>query len=325
MWWAVAELTRPATDARALALLRDCGGRAARLEEPEYPEGLRGLRSPPPIVYLAGAWAPVSPAVAIVGARNASPDGRDVARRLAADLAGSGVAVLSGLACGIDTAAHEGALDAGGRSGAVLGTGLERAYPRENAALSERLRTSVGLLSEIPPGSTPRPSTFASRNRLLAALAGATIVVQGRAHSGALVTAREARYLGRPVGAIPWDCRDPLGEAPHALIRAREATLVRHAGDVLELLGMGRRALGSRGATAGFQLALEESQVPRDELPEAEARLLAALRHRPLPLDVVAFAAGLSAAVAGAALVSLELKGLARSEAGGLVLRIRGA
>jgi DNA processing protein len=241
-----------------------------------------------------------------------------VTRSLAADLARSGVAVLSGLARGIDTAAHEGALDAGGRSGAVLGTGIERAYPRENAALQVRLRSSVGLLSEIAPGSSSRPGCFASRNRLLAALSDATIVVQGRERSGALLTAREARDLGRPVGAVPWDCRDPLGEAPHALIRAGEATLVRHVQDVLDLLGRGARA-----ATSERELVPEEPGARGADLPRMESRLLAALRRRPLPLDVVAAAAGLSAAEAGAALVSLELLGLAWSEPGGLVRRVQ--
>lgn len=314
----MAERARAATDARHLALLRACGGRAVRIEEPEFPARLRELRTPPPVVYLAGSWTSANPAVAIVGARNASADGLDVTRSLAADLARSGIAVLSGLARGIDTAAHEGALDAGGRSGAVLGTGIERAYPRENAALQARLRTSLGLLSEIPPGSSTRPGCFASRNRLLAALSDATIVVQGRGGSGALLTAREAHDLGRPVGAVPWDCRDPLGEAPHALIRAGEATLVRRLRDVLDLLGREARAPSSQWA-----LAPEEPQPRRAELPPVESRLLAALRHRPLPLDVVAAAAGLSAAEAGAALVSLELLGLARSEPGGLVRRAR--
>ncbi len=313
----MAEPNRPAGDAGARALLRRHGGREARAGEPGYPERLKALRSPPPVVYLAASWADTGPSVAIVGARAASDDGRDVARALAADLARHGVAVLSGLARGIDAAAHEGALDAGGRSGAVLGTGLDRAYPRENAPLQARLRDSVGLLTEVAPGATPRPSTFASRNRLLAALADATVVLQGRRHSGALLTAREARDLGRPVGAVPWDCRDPLGEAPHALIRSGDATLVRGAEDVLELLGVaaveGPRALAPD----------PEEEAAAGGLPAEEARLRAPLRRRPRPLAAVAAAAGLAAPAAAAALVSLELRGLARSEPGGLVARAR--
>ena len=314
-----------AGDGRAAALLRAGGGRAVASGDAGYPARLLALRNPPDIVFLAGTWRLEEPAVAIVGARGASGDGMDVARGLARDLAGAGVAVLSGLARGIDTAAHEGALEAGGRSGAVLGTGLDRAYPRANAALQERLRESIGLLTEVPPGSAPRPATFATRNRLLAALADAVLVVQGRAGSGSLITAREAGILGRPVGAVPWDSRDPLGEAPHGLIRSGEAVLVRHAGDVLELLGSAGRAIHAAvGPREGAQIApaaLGEIPPPGSD----EARLLAALRRQPAPLDAAAVRAGLAAAAAAAALVTLELRGLAETAPGGLARRTRGA
>ena len=295
-----------------------------------YPERLLALRHPPDVVYLGGSWSGAGPSVAIVGARAASGDGIDVARRLAADLAAAGVGVLSGLARGIDTAAHEGAIDAGGRSGAVLGTGLDRAHPRENARLQARLRDSIGLLTEIPPGSAPRPSTFATRNRLLAALADAVVVVQGGGRSGALITAREAAALGRPVGAVPWDCRDPLSAAPHELIRGGQAVLVRHAGDVLELIGAGAGAgpgaptRGSAAAGAAASDVRPGSALLASLAPE-EARLLEALRRHPQPLDAAAARADLSAAAAAAALVTLELRGLAQSLPGGLARLSPGA
>lgn len=315
---AEARAARPDVEPRQAALLRACGGRAAARGEDGYPARLLALRYPPDRVFLAGAWSPAARAVAIVGARGASGDGMDVARRLARDLAGAGVAVLSGLARGIDTAAHEGALEGGGRSGAVLGTGLDRAYPRANARLQARLRDSIGLLTEVPPGGAPRPSTFATRNRLLAALADGVVLVQGRAESGALITAREARSIRRPVGAVPWDPRDPLSEAPHALIRAGDAVLVRHADDVLELLGL---AAGVEGARPGDGPVEELRRPAGTEAPPPggdEARLLAALRHHPEPLDIAAARAGLAAGAAAAAFVTLELRGLAESVSGGL-------
>jgi DNA processing protein len=309
--------------------------RAARLGEDGYPRGLCDLAKPPVVVFLLGPWAPRRPTVAIVGARDATPDGCDVAGLLAADLARSGVDVLSGLARGIDSCAHRGALEAGGRSGAVLGTGIGRAYPRENAALYERLSTSLGLLSELPPGAAASRATFASRNRLLAALADAVVVVQGREGSGSLITARAALKLGRPIGAYPWDGREPLGAAPHALLRAREAALVRSAADVLELLpGPDPGGAPARGAAGpepepgpGRGPALRPfagppAPAPASLSPEA-ARLLGALRERATALDEIAERAALGAGALASALSQLELAGLARREPGGRARLLR--
>jgi len=186
-----------------------------------------------------------------------------------------GVAVVSGLARGIDTAAHQGALDAPGVSGAVLGTGVDRAYPRENAALQARLARSLGLMSEIPSGGTATRGTFATRNRLLAAMVDVVVVVQGRAGSGSLITAQEAARLGRPVAAIPWDSREPLGEAPHALIRDGVATLVRDADDVLDLIPGFREGARSAGpAAARDGLAGGSGALPRLARTSPPARSL---------------------------------------------------
>ncbi|HEU4724702.1 MAG TPA: DNA-processing protein DprA, partial [Candidatus Eisenbacteria bacterium] len=154
-----------------------------------YPERLESLARPPRHVYLEGPWTHDGPFVAIVGSRHADGDGLDIARSLAAELAREGAAVISGLALGIDAAAHEGALDAGGKSGAVLGTPLDRVHPRRHATLQRRLAASLGILSELAPGTAATKGTFVSRNRLVAALADVVIVVQGRAKSGALLTA----------------------------------------------------------------------------------------------------------------------------------------
>jgi DNA processing protein len=252
-----------------------------------------------------------------VGARHATDDGLDVARELARDLAVRGVAVVSGLARGIDAAAHEGALEAGGWSGAVLGTSLDEVYPREHASLQHSVSHSLGLMSEIPPGDPATPGTFASRNRILAAVVDAVVVVQGSSGSGSLITAKAALRLGRPVGAIPWDAREPLGEAPHALIRAGKAILVRHAGDVLDLVFRrgGERHAGADRPRAVAPLA--------EHLPPHEAALYRALRNHPRSLDDLARAAKLNAAELGVALLALELAGLARRAPGGLARRGR--
>jgi DNA processing protein len=267
-------------------------------------------------VFLAGPWDHPGPFVAIVGTRDASDDGRDVAHDLARALADRGVAILSGLARGIDAAAHEGALAADGVSGAVLGTPLDVTYPREHVSLQDRVRRSLGLMSEIRSGDPTTRNTFAARNRMLAALADVVLVVQGRERSGALLTAREARRLGRPVGAVPWDSRDPLGEAPHGLLRSGTARLVCTAVDVLRLIHPGE-GVAPRSAQAR---AIPE--LPGDLQPHERA-LYRALRERPRPMDELAGVSGLTAAELGVALLALELAGLARRDPGGLARRVR--
>ena len=286
-----------------------------------YPGCLRHLERPPDRVYLVGPWNHPGPHVAIVGARNATEDGIDVARDLARSLAERGVAVVSGLARGIDAAAHEGALDSGGVSGAVLGTSLDETYPRDHAELQKRVARSLGLMSEIAPGTPATRGTFATRNRILAAIADVVVVVQGRAGSGSLITAEEAKRLGRPLGAIPWDCREPLGEAPHALIRSGAATLVRSADDVLVLL----TDIAGRSRVAPMAAAGRSRVAPLDveNLSPVEAALYRVLRERPLSLDHLAAAAQLSAAELSVALLQLELNGLARRAPGGLARKTR--
>jgi len=266
-------------------------------------------------VYLEGRWDHPGPCVAIVGTRKASDDGCDVAYELARGLAARGVAIVSGLARGIDAAAHRGALDHGGVSGAVLGTPLDTVYPPEHGSLHQALRNSLGLMSELRPGDPTTRNTFAARNRMLAALAHAVVVVQGRRESGALITAKEAGKLGRPVGAVPWDSRDALGEAPHDLIRSGRATLVCAADDVLELLGADRKEPAERRPVA--------PPVDRASLSPHERRLYEALRDRPQSLDRLTILTELGASHLGVALVSLELRGLAVRMPGGSAKRAR--
>lgn len=295
-----------------------------------YPARLAELDRPPERIFLDGPWDHGGPMVAIVGARDATGDGIDLAHDIAASLTSLGVAVISGLARGIDAAAHRGALAAGGRTGAILGTPLSRVYPAEHRELQRDVAGSLGLLSELDATDSATRSTFASRNRLLAALADAVVVVQGRAGSGALLTVAAARALGRPVGAVPWDPREPMAEAPLALLHAGRASVIRHAADVLGLLpgntrspltGDERPTVTPRGAIPSDGPVQAPSTAPGDE----EAAMLGALRRRAEPLEVAARRAGLSIAAAGAALVSLELRGRAERVAGGAVRRVREA
>jgi DNA processing protein len=291
-----------------------------------YPARLLDLSNPPARVFLEGPWDDADPIVAIVGSRAASGDGLDLTESIAGELAAAGIAVISGLAHGIDAAAHRGALGAGGRSGAILGTPLDEAFPRAHRGLQRRLAASLGILSEYPPESPVTRGMFASRNRLLAAMADAVIVVQGREGSGALHTVEAARRLGRPVGAVPWDPREPLGEAPLRLVREGAATLVRGARDIADLIPADRRGVGrapriDAAMGSGRPAGCGEPESARFSV--REARLLAALRYRAEPLEIAASRCGLTIAEAGAALLTLEIHGHAVREPGGLVRRRR--
>jgi DNA processing protein len=202
-----------------------------------WPERLEALSDPPATLFLRGdAGLLQARAVAIVGTRECSPEGWDWTHRAAGRLAEAGLVVVSGLARGIDAAAHRGALDAAGETVAVLGCGPDVAYPEENAELLERVAANGLVLSELPPGTEPRPWHFPRRNRLLAALSVAVVVVEARLRSGALVTARLALDLGREVFVVPGWPTSALSAGPLALLRDG-ARAIRGAEDLLEDLG----------------------------------------------------------------------------------------
>ena len=302
---------------------------AARLEllcrcHAAYPEGLRTLAAPPAVLHVLGGrdrflTLVSEPAVAIVGARRPSPYGDAVARSLGRGLAAAGLTVVSGMALGIDSAAHRGALDAdaglnagaspvGASTVAVLAGGAETSYPASARALHRRLATEGAVVSELPPGTPVRRWMFPARNRIIAALSAMTVVVEARAQSGALLTAGHASGLGRALGAVPGRVTSPLTRGPHALLRAG-ARLVEGPEDVLEgLFGPEAPAAAAARdrARRGVQPALEP---PLQDLLDALAEghgTAAALVH-----------AGLDADGGLAALASLELAGRIRREAGG--------
>jgi len=245
---------------------------------PAYPAGLRALAAPPAVVHLAGdleCLIDLPDAVAIVGSRRASPYGVAAARSLGRGLGSAGVTVISGMAGGIDAAAHAGALDAGAPTIAVLASAPQRAYPATTRGLHARILGSGAAISELGPGVSARRWMFPARNRIIAALSAMTIVVQARSGSGALLTAAHADELRRPLGAVPGEITAPLASGPHELLRAG-AELVRGPEDVLDaLFGAGvRRVAGCDRAPLapglqGLLDALADGRDAGDALGEA--------------------------------------------------------
>lgn len=276
-----------------------------------YPAPLRDARDAPAVLFGIGSHSLLrelsrEPAlVTIVGTRRPSAHGRDLAEALAARLAGAGAIVVSGMAHGIDSASHEGALRAGGRTVAVLGGGAERASPQGQAALHARIAAEGLVISELPPGATPRRWTFPARNRIMAALGRMTVVVEARRRSGSLITAAIAQDLGRDVGAVPGRVGDAGAEGTNELLR-EGAHVVRGPQDVLDALlgaGAGAAALASAGAGPSPEGLLAE--------------VLEAVASGCGGCDEVAASCGLGASEAAAALVRLELAGLLRSDSAG--------
>ena len=215
---------------------RRAGARFALQGDPDYPRILEEVSDAPVGIFVSGALlGPLAPMIGIVGSRTPTPRGSAVATELAADLAGAGLTVVSGLARGTDTRAHEGALDAGGRTVAVLGCGLGCVYPPENAGLALDIAESGSLVSEFPMLAEPMPWHFPRRNRIISGLAAGVIVVEAAAKSGALITAARALEQGREVFAVPGPVDEPLSAGPNRLIKAG-AKLTEDAGDVLDEL-----------------------------------------------------------------------------------------
>ncbi len=287
-----------------------------------YPEPLRSLHDPPLALYVKGEWKQEDrKAVALVGSRHTTSYGRETAARLAADLARLGYVVVSGLARGIDTWAHRGALEAGGRTVAVLGGGLHDIYPPENRGLAEAIARSGALISEFPIGREPDKTTFPYRNRLISGLSQAVVVVEATRTSGALITARFAADQGRSVLAVPGRVDNPLAQGPHDLIR-QGARLVEGVEDILDELGtlfrgaaFSLRCQGKDGGDAGV------GSEPLRLLPEERLLLERVSEEERIDVDTLTRRSGLSAAVVAAALLTLEMKGLVRVLPGRVVER----
>jgi len=286
-----------------LKLAARLGARVVGRDEPDYPALLAHIYDPPPVLYVQGSLAgdEGDRSVAVVGARQCTPAGGALSRQLSRELASAGVVIVSGLARGIDSEAHRGALEAKGRTVAVLGAGLDQLYPPENARLAARIAASGAVVSEFRFGTTPYPGNFPRRNRIIAGWGRGVVVVEARAKSGALVTARCALESGREVMAVPGHPSQPTAEGTNALLRDG-AALVRGAADVALELG----------------LVIPVTEAP----PPAADDLLALLRSdAPLGLDELQARSGQSAPKLLARLAELELQARVRRLPGGLFVR----
>ncbi|MBV8460086.1 MAG: DNA-protecting protein DprA [Candidatus Eremiobacteraeota bacterium] len=296
-------------DAIAAAALADAtvdGVRFMTSGDAGYPQRLLDLCDPPPVLYYRGNIASIGRAVAVVGSRAATPYGRNIATSVAGDLGSIGATVVSGLARGIDACAHRGALRIDAPTVAVLGSGLRALYPPYHRHLADEIEAQGGaIVSEFPPTLPARAHQFPMRNRIVAALSDATVVVEAGAKSGALITARLAAELGRPVFAFPGDVGRPSSEGSNALIKDGVA-LVTGAEDI--------------AAALGWQCAL-----PSLTSSDVDNTCIGVIAHGGSSVDEICAASGLDAASVNAQLTILEMQGLVERQAGGLyhVVRIR--
>jgi DNA processing protein len=285
---------------------------------PNYPALLRGVERRPTALYVVGNVGALNePQLAIVGSRTPTPQGRDTARDLAEYLAGRGLAITSGLAAGIDSAAHQGALMAQGITLAVLGSGADIVYPRSNRSLSMEIQQQGALVSGFPLGTPPRRENFPQRNGIIAALSLGTLVVEAASRSGSLITARQAASCGREVFAIPGSIYSPLSRGCHELIR-QGAKLTETALDVLSELNFSAFFAGGPAASEG-----REGEVPRETGMDKDHKiLLDALGFDPADLDVLVVRTGFKPEAVSSMMLILELEGHVQAAPGGRYSRV---
>lgn len=288
--------------AAELERVRQAGVQVLTWDDADYPANLRPLPQAPPVLYVRGRLTPQDElAVALVGTRRASAYGRQVAERLARELARHGVTVVSGLALGIDAVAHQAALDAGGRTLAVLGSGVDQIYPARNRSLALRMVEQGAIISEYPLGTRPEAANFPPRNRIISGLSLAVVVVEAGERSGALITADFAVEQGRDVYAVPGSIFSPNSVGCNRLIQQGAYPLL-SVDDLLEQLHVERRAA--------------QQETRRQIPPEpGEERLLRHLDHEPRHVDEIVRAAAMSPAEVNSLLTVMELKGLVRQVA----------
>ncbi len=279
------------------------------LADPDYPALLLQIGDPPALLYLAGCREVLlRPMLAVVGARNATAGGTANARSFARALSGAGWTVASGLALGIDAAAHDGALAGGSGTVAVLGTGADVVYPSRHRSLAHRIANDGAVVSELPLGTAPLPGLFPRRNRLIAGMSRGVLVVEAAVQSGSLITARQAGEFGRDVFAIPGSIHSPLARGCHALIR-QGAKLVESADDVLsELPPIEHPLAPSTWPMSVSTHTLLDVYPPASDSPDRDP-VLGAIGHEPVLPDTLATHLGMPAGELGARLVMLELAG----------------
>jgi DNA processing protein len=309
-----------------LAWLAQPGHRLLRCDEADFPPQLETIPQPPAALFVAGDPAVLlAPQIAIVGARSASAQGLANARDFARTLSRSGLTITSGMADGIDGAAHAAALDADGTTVAVVGTGPDRVYPRKHRELAGRIEQHGAIVSEFPPGTEARPDHFPRRNRLIAGLALGTLVIEAGLQSGSLITARLAAEAGREVFALPGSIHNPLAKGCHRLLRDG-ARLVETAAEVIEALTPAAQAQG-----AGLRARLEAAELPTSDDRASRiqdpdyASLVAALGDAPASLDELAERTRLAPAALSSMLLLLELEGVVAPAVNGRWQRVVGS
>jgi DNA processing protein len=291
---------------QALEWSRQPGHHVLTLADPEYPPRLFEIPDPPPLLYVRGQLRWLSaPSIAIVGSRNATPAGIENAERFALTLSASGITVISGLALGIDAAAHRGAMAERGSTVAVMGTGADQIYPKGNSAIANRIAAEGALVTEFPLGTAPLAANFPRRNRLIAGMACGVLVVEAALASGSLITARYAAEQGRDVFAVPGSIHSPVSRGCHALIK-QGAKLVESAADVLEEIATGA----------------PHQDTGDHHISAAESTLLQHMGYDTCNIDTLCRRSGLTADAVSAMLLQLELEGRVGSLPGGLYQRL---
>jgi DNA processing protein len=286
-----------------VARLEKAGVRVMTWQSPDYPDRLQNIYHPPPVLYVRGSLAPADEwAVAVVGTRRATVYGKEATRYIAGELARAGVTVVSGLARGIDTVAHQAALDAGGRTIAVLGCGVDVIYPAENRRLMQRIVKQGAVLSEYTLGTPPEGSNFPPRNRVISGLSLGVVIVEAAQRSGALITADYAAEQGREVFAVPGNMFNRASKGCNRLIQ-QGAKLVLDVEDILEELNL---------TMVAQQLELQ-AIVPENE---TESLLLSFLSGDPLHVDEIVRQAAMPTSEVSSALALMELKGMVRQVGG---------
>ncbi len=286
---------------KELSLLKKTGGRVVTLKDDDYPKRLKDIYDPPALLYLRGGFRREDElAVAIVGSRKTSGYGREITERIGEDLARHGVTVVSGMARGIDSVAHHGALQGGGRTIAVLGCGVDVIYPSENRNLFHRIVDQGAVVSEFPMGSPPEAGHFPRRNRIISGLSIGVVIVQASADSGSLITAGYALEQGREVFAVPGNVGAEGSRGTNQLIK-EGAKLVESSEDILEeILPQWR----------GEEEMARKAEAPVLRLPEGEKSLYGLLSETPLHIDVIIRESRLDPGSVSSLLLNLELKGL---------------
>ncbi|MFC1511370.1 DNA-processing protein DprA [Candidatus Margulisiibacteriota bacterium] len=276
------------------------------LDDEAYPEVLKNIYDPPPVLYVKGQLDSNVKTLAIVGTRRASRYGLEIAKKLAFELASLGITIVSGMALGIDTAAHKGAIEAGGKTLAVFGCGVDNIYPPSNRDLAKEIEKSGALVSEFPLGTGTEKGHFPRRNRIISGLSLGTIVVEGHYDSGAMITAKHALDEGREVFAVPGNVQLDQSKGPHWLIK-QGAKLVESVDDILEELNLEHRAPSTERRTQDYSNLLPDEQ-----------KIVKVLSFEPKHIDAISIDSKLSIPQVSSLLMMLEVKKIIRQLPGKL-------